>query len=43
MVTILGEYLKTLLCLAAIGAVTATVISIAIVLLKTDFVALLFG
>ena len=36
------DYLKTLVYLAAIAVVTATTISIAILILKTDFVALLF-
>jgi hypothetical protein len=40
--SIVADYLKTLFCLAAIAAVTATTISIAVLILKTDFAALLF-
>ncbi len=43
MLTILTDYFKTLFWLAAIAGVTAATMSAAILLLKVDFVALLFG
>jgi hypothetical protein len=39
--TIVRDYLTALACFAAIAAVTAAAVSIAIVILKTDIVALL--
>jgi hypothetical protein len=41
--TIVRDYLTALACFAAIAAVTAAAVSIAIVILKTDIVALLSG
>jgi hypothetical protein len=41
MLTIIEDYLKTVLCLAAIAAATVTTVYVVIVLLKADLVALL--